>query len=128
MPVRDENRLIVSYGLSLIEHTTRPGLLELMEATREESKAPGRRKITAAYIGYTIAPRLNAAGRIRDASLAVELLLAKTREEAAPMARHLCEINRERQAEENKITFDRHADGRKGRDGTGCPSRSRQDR
>ncbi len=109
MPVRDENRLIVSYGLSLIEHTTRPGLLELMEATREESKAPGRRKITASYIGYTIAPRLNAAGRIRDASLAVELLLAKTREEAAPMARHLCEINRERQAEENKIMEEAYA-------------------
>lgn len=109
MPVRDENRLIVSYGLSLIEHTERPGLAELMEATREESRSTNRKKITASYIGYTIAPRINAAGRIRDASMAVELLLAKTRDEAAPLARQLCEINRERQAEENKIMEDAYA-------------------
>ena len=109
MPIRDENRLIVSYGLSLMESTTRPGLLELIEATRMESKATARRKITASYIGYTIAPRINAAGRIRDASLAVELLLAKDCETAAPLARHLCDINRERQEEENKIIEEAYA-------------------
>ncbi len=109
MPIQDENRLIVSYGLSLIENTARPGLLELLEATREESKNPGRKKITASYIGFTVAPRINAAGRIRDASMAVELLLAKDCEEAAPLARRLCEINRERQAEENKIMEDAYA-------------------
>ncbi|MBR4184707.1 MAG: single-stranded-DNA-specific exonuclease RecJ [Clostridia bacterium] len=109
MPIRDENRLIVSYGLSLLENTARPGLVELIEATRMEAKAATRRKITASYIGYTIAPRINAAGRIRDASLAVELLLAKDCDTAAPLARHLCDINRERQEEENKIMEEAYA-------------------
>ena len=109
MPVRDENRLIVSYGLSLIENTKRPGLVELMEATREEARTVKRKKVTASYIGYTIAPRINAAGRIRDASMAVELLLAKDCEEAAPLARQLCEINRERQEAENRIMEDAYA-------------------
>ncbi len=103
MPIRDENRLIVSYGLSLIENTDRPGLIELIDATRTESKYNTKKKITASFIGYTIAPRINAAGRIRDASLAVELFLADDCETAAPIAKQLCDINRERQAEENKI-------------------------
>jgi len=103
MPIRDENRLIVSYGLQLIESTDRPGLIELIEATRTESKYNTKRKITASFIGYTIAPRINAAGRIRDASLAVELFLAEDRMTAASIAQKLCDINHERQAEENKI-------------------------
>ncbi len=103
MPIRDENRLIVSYGLHLIESTDRPGLIELIEATRTESKYNTKKKITASFIGYTIAPRINAAGRIRDASLAVELFLAEDRATAVPIAKELCDINHERQAEENTI-------------------------
>jgi len=110
MPVRDENRLIISYGLSLIENSSRPGLTELIEATKTESKYGGKRKITASFIGYTIAPRINAAGRIREASMAVELFLSPDCETAAPIARALCEINKERQAEENKITDEAYAD------------------
>lgn len=103
MPIRDENRLIVSYGLSLIENTNRPGLIELIDVTRSESKYNTKKKITASFIGYTIAPRINAAGRIRDASIAVELFLAQDCETAAPIAKRLCDINHERQSEENKI-------------------------
>ena len=44
MPINDENRLIVSYGLSLIENTTRPGLIELIEATRSDSKYQTKRR------------------------------------------------------------------------------------
>jgi len=105
MPIRDENRLIVSYGIALMEAEARPGLVELMEATRTDSSkySGAKKKITAALIGYTIAPRINAAGRIRNASLAVDLFLAEDCEQAAPIARELCEINRERQNEENAI-------------------------
>lgn len=110
MPVKDENRLIISYGLSLIENSTRPGLIELIDATKIDSKYSGRRKITASFIGYTIAPRINAAGRIRDASLAVELFLAPDCKTAAPIAKALCDINRERQSEENKISEEAYAD------------------
>ncbi len=104
MPIADENRLIVSYGLSLIENTERPGLRALIGATRSESKYNTKRKVTASFIGFTIAPRINAAGRIRDASIAVELLLSKDMETAEPIAKMLCDINHERQDEENTIT------------------------
>ncbi|MBE6540992.1 MAG: single-stranded-DNA-specific exonuclease RecJ [Ruminococcaceae bacterium] len=109
MPIRDENRLIVSHGLKLMEEETRPGLIELMEATRLESKYNTKKKITASYIGYTIAPRINAAGRIRDASIAVELFLAKDSATAVPIARNLCDINHERQTEENLIVEEAYA-------------------
>lgn len=109
MPICDENRLIVSYGLSLIENTTRPGLIELIESTQTDSKYQTKRKITTSFIGYTIAPRINAAGRISDASIAVNLFLAEDCETAAPIAKKLCDINRERQNEENKIVAQAYA-------------------
>ena len=103
MPVTDENRLIVSYGLYLINNTSSVGLSELIEAAKSESKSQIKRRITASYIGFTIAPRLNAAGRIKDASAAVELLMTQDRDKAVRLANELCEINRERQNEENRI-------------------------
>ena len=60
-------------------------------------------KITSSYIGYTIAPRINAAGRIRSASLAVELLLSEDPERIRLLAEELCDANAERQEEENRI-------------------------
>ena len=106
MPIRDENKLIVSFGLHQMEDCRRPGLLALMEAassrtdSRHGKKQP---KITSGYIGYTIAPRINAAGRIRSACRAVELFLARDKGVAARLAEELCEANRERQDEENRI-------------------------
>jgi len=105
MPITDENRLIVTLGLRQIERTERVGLAALLdEASATQSGKPQkRRKITSSFIGFGLAPRINAAGRMSEASLAVELLLAETHEEAARMAAELCEINRMRQAEENTI-------------------------
>lgn len=103
MPIRDENRLIVSYGLSVMEMDPRPGIIELLDATRTESRSTSKKKITAGLIGFTIAPRLNAAGRIRNAALAVDLFLSPDCETARPIAKELCDINKERQHEENKI-------------------------
>lgn len=106
MPIRDENKLIVSFGLQQMENSRRPGLCALMDAAaaRQDSKK-GKRpvKITSGYIGYTIAPRINAAGRIRSASRAVELFLAENPETATQIAEELCRANRERQEEENRI-------------------------
>lgn len=109
MAVRDENRLIVRYGLSLINETERAGLAELIDVTAAESKNSKKKRITATFIGFTIAPRINAAGRIANASIAVELFLAEDRETAAPIARQLCDINRERQARENAIVEEAYA-------------------
>ncbi|MBO5109328.1 MAG: single-stranded-DNA-specific exonuclease RecJ [Clostridia bacterium] len=106
MPIKDENRLIVSLGLSRMEHTKRIGLTELINLSRNgdgKSKASSIKKITSGFIGFTIAPRINAAGRISNASIAVELFLTDDRKKAVELAARLCDINRERQVEENKI-------------------------
>lgn len=108
MPIRGENKLIVSYGLRRMEKKRRLGLSALMEAAspggeKSTKKSKGDTKITSGYIGFTIAPRINAAGRLRSASLAVELFLAEDKAKADEIATALCEANRERQAEENRI-------------------------
>ncbi|MBQ7384662.1 MAG: single-stranded-DNA-specific exonuclease RecJ [Clostridia bacterium] len=107
MPITDENRLIVSMGLKLLENTKRQGLAALMEAAspaRADSKAaPKKRKISSGFIGFGIAPRINAAGRISDSIIAVNLLLENDEKRAEALAAELCEINKRRQTEENKI-------------------------
>lgn len=102
MPLRDENRLIVSKGLSSIEKCPRPSLEALVFAASGDGRVQ-KKKITSGYIGFTVAPRVNAAGRIRSASTAVELFLSTDEEKAMGLALELCEINKERQLEENKI-------------------------
>ena len=102
MPLRDENRLIVSMGLKAIEASPRPGLRALSEAS-ESGKGGKKKAITTSFLGFTLAPRINAAGRLRSASLAAELFLTESKEEAAAIAAELCEINRLRQEEENRI-------------------------
>ncbi len=113
MPITDENKLIVRYGLDMIANTKRKGLRALMDAASSSKTDPKKSKtpvkITSSYIGYTIAPRINAAGRIRSASRAVELFLAETDDEAALIAEELCDANRERQDEENNIMREAYA-------------------
>ncbi len=113
MPITDENRLIVSMGLKQIEDTDRAGLAALIEAsspTRSDGKtAPRKRKISSGMIGFGIAPRINAAGRISDSIIAVNLLLEKDTGRAKALAEELCEINKRRQAEENKIAEEAYA-------------------
>ncbi len=107
MPLTDENRIIVSYGLMLLENTKNAGLAALMRASgiiaTDADGRPIKKKITSSTVGFTIAPRLNAAGRISSAEFAVELLLCKDEARADEIANELCETNRRRQAEENTI-------------------------
>ncbi len=107
MPIVDENRLIVSLGLKLLEHTERPGLKALIEAAagnRDPGKVPPKkRKINSSFVGFVIAPRINAAGRVSTASIAVELLLSTDDATALELAEQLCELNVQRQVEENRI-------------------------
>ena len=103
MPITDENRLIVSLGLRAIEKKPRTGLAALIAEASGNGENGKRRKITSSFVGFTLAPRLNAAGRMCEASLSVELLLSRETEEAQRAAARLSEINRERQAEENRI-------------------------
>ncbi|MBQ8817542.1 MAG: single-stranded-DNA-specific exonuclease RecJ [Clostridia bacterium] len=106
MPLVDENRLIVSLGLSKLEKGQgRPGLIALLDAsTKKNGDDTKRKKVTSGMIGFGIAPRINAAGRMSDALIAVRLLLASDPFEVAERTEELCEINRQRQVEENQIS------------------------
>lgn len=111
MPIVDENRVIVMYGLERINRTERKGLSALIEASvsgnsRPASQGTGekpKKKINSSFIGFGIAPRINAAGRISNASKAVELFLTDSDGKAREIAEELCDINRRRQVEENRI-------------------------
>ena len=105
MPLTDENRLIVSLGLSKLEKGNgRLGLEALLDAsTKKTADDVRRKKVTSGMIGFGIAPRINAAGRISDAIIAVKLLLADDKETVEKYTEELCEINRQRQIEENRI-------------------------
>ena len=112
MPIKDENRLVVAYGLHKIEKGERMGICALCEAVAKKpdgTKGVRAPKITSSFVGYTLAPRINAAGRISSASQAVELFLTSSRGKADELAARLCDINRERQSEENRIALEAYA-------------------
>ena len=98
MQMSGENRTIVSRGLAAIEHSDFIGLHALLK----EAGLAGR-EITSVQIGFVLAPRINAAGRMGAADKAAELLLCTDPAEAERMARELCALNRERQSVEQTI-------------------------
>ena len=99
MRLTDENRALVRMGLELLAHTKRPGLRALL---REAGLEPGAVP-TAVNVGYGLAPRINAAGRMEQAMVALELLLTRDEERGEALAHALCRLNRERQAIEQDI-------------------------
>ena len=92
-PLRGENRVFVKYGLKLMGETTNAGLRALIRASGLEGKP-----LTAGRIGYILAPRLNAVGRLSNAIRGVELLLTDDPAEANEIARELEELNQRRQS------------------------------
>ncbi len=98
MKMSDENRTIVHRGLSTITDTQFIGLRTLLKETCLWDK-----EITSIQIGYILAPRINAAGRMGQAELAADLLLTDDCARAELLARELCDLNRERQAVEQDI-------------------------
>ena len=98
MPLQGENRVFVARGLESLAHTKRPGIAALMA---ECGCAP--EAVSASSIGFMLAPRINAAGRMGQIDLAVELFLTDDPDKAAEAARGLCELNRQRQTVESEI-------------------------
>ena len=90
--LRGENRVLVRYGLRLLNEAKRPGVLALLKAAGMMGKP-----LTAGRVAFMLAPRLNAAGRLGHAMRGVELLMAATEQEANPIARELEELNANRQ-------------------------------
>ena len=91
-PLRGENRVFARYGLRLLSETTNLGLRALIRSSGLEGKP-----LTAGRVGFILAPRLNAVGRLGHAMRGVELLMATTESEANGIARELEELNRQRQ-------------------------------
>ena len=96
-PLIDENRVIVTEGLKRFKTTSNVGLKALIDVSTN-GKA-----ITTSTIGYTIAPRINASGRLGCASRSVELFLTDDAEKAKKLAESLCEENILRQQTEQKM-------------------------
>lgn len=98
MPLVGENRVLVREGLALLQDTMRPGLHALLESGGYAGKP-----VTTDTVSYGLAPRLNAAGRMDNASVALKLLLCGDEEQATGIAARLAEINTERQQTEQDV-------------------------
>ena len=98
MPLRGENRVFVSRGLQSLANTSRPGMAALMKECGCDPK-----ELSATTIGYMLAPRINAAGRMGRIELAVELFLTEDEDRGAYLAKELCDLNRQRQSVESQI-------------------------
>ena len=98
MSLQGENRVFVAQGLNSLRCTKRPGISALMEECGCDS-----RTLTATSLGFMLAPRINAAGRMGQIDLAIELFLTNDPEQGRMLAQALCELNRQRQAVESEI-------------------------
>ena len=98
MLLQGENRVFVARGLELLKNTRRPGIAALMAETGCTPE-----NISASSIGFMLAPRINAAGRMGQIELAIELFLTDDPRQATEVAHALCDLNRQRQAVESEI-------------------------
>jgi single-stranded-DNA-specific exonuclease len=100
VPLLTENRIIAAHGLRALSEAKRPGVRALITVSGME---PGS-TLSSVDVSYRIGPRINASGRLADASLPLNLLLAETLEDSERDAELLDEINRERQEIDKRVT------------------------
>jgi single-stranded-DNA-specific exonuclease len=98
VPLVDENRAFALAGLRALARTQKPGLRALMKSARVD---PAR--VDEGAVGFRLAPRINASGRLCRPGAALELLLTEDSDEAGRLAHQLEELNRERQGVEDRI-------------------------
>ena len=98
VPLVGANRILVKQGLKVLTEAKRPGIAALKDVAGLSGD-----EITASHVGYRLGPRINAAGRLDDASLGLRLLCARTYDEALPLARALDAANAERQQIEKQM-------------------------
>lgn len=99
VPLVDENRVLVRFGLSSLVERCTPGLKALLQI----SGLGDKRQLDADDIGFVLAPRINAVGRLGQARLAVELLTTDNKERALALAKYLDELNQNRQTVERRM-------------------------
>jgi len=103
VPLTGENRTLLTYGLRVLAQTRRPGLRALME-----SAGVNPRRVNATDIGFSLAPRINAASRLAHASLALALLTATTPAQAEELALKLEDLNTDRKQITDAALRDAH--------------------
>jgi len=101
VPLLDENRALVTAGLRRLARTTKPGLRALMRSAGVDPAS-----VDAGMVGFRLAPRINAAGRLCHPRAALDLLLTDEAAEAERLAGELEKLNRDRQAVEDRILRD----------------------
>jgi len=104
VPLRGENRRLVREGLHALASTAKPGLRALMAVTQADPSA-----LDAGTLGFRLAPRINAAGRMRRPDAGLELLLTEDGERAREIAAELDAVNLERRAVEQRILWEAEA-------------------
>ena len=104
VPLVDENRALAAAGLLSLARTRRPGLQALMQSAKVDPAA-----VDSTAVGFRLAPRINAAGRLGRPDVALQLLLTEDRAEADRLAAELEDLNRERQGVEEKIVREARA-------------------
>ncbi len=100
VPLRDENRVLTKYGLDMMQQTHKSGLLALLDVAGLREK-----ELSTGHMLFMLAPRINAAGRMGDATRVVRLLITEDQREAADLARELNEEN-QRRRKEDTLTFE----------------------
>ncbi len=105
VPLLGENRIFASHGLRRLNTAPRLGIRAILDAAKIR-----QRQIDTYHIGYIIGPRLNAAGRLGDAAVALELLLTDDRQKAVVRAQQLEAANRERKSIEDDILVEAESD------------------
>jgi single-stranded-DNA-specific exonuclease len=101
VPLHDENRLIAITGIKALRSTKKPGVRALLKVCNVNQS-----ELTEETIGFTIAPRINAAGRLGDADPAVQLFLTDDLEEAELIADEINQLNKDRQQIVNEMTLE----------------------
>jgi single-stranded-DNA-specific exonuclease len=105
MPLRGENRRLVREGIAAMANTAKPGLRALMEVARADPSL-----LDTYALGFRLAPRINAAGRLRRADAGLELLLTDDPQRARAIATELDAVNVERRAVERQILWEAQAE------------------
>lgn len=100
VPLRDENRVLTKYGLDMMQQTHKSGLQALLDVAGLREK-----ELSTGHMLFMLAPRINAAGRMGDATRVVRLLITEDQREAADLARELNEEN-QRRRKEDTLTFE----------------------
>lgn len=98
VPLTGDNRILVRHGMDVLRVTSKPGVRALMEAA-----GLAARVVSPGHLGFVLGPRINASGRMQNASVALQLLLSQDMRESSELAQRLEQLNAERSEVQNKV-------------------------